>query len=1103
VLSEDEGHVKQILLEDAENAASAHPGADDEEMSGIKDPDLQILEGSASRDRIQRLPSLDNGEPRRKITTHTFTSLFTQNTKCDMTDEIQQRDMGDEFGLDFHGQELLKWRQMWYTPKAFGYLTINHPVRRRAIELLEFPWFDRFILLTIFANCIQMAAEDPREQDPNSEAKQLSYLFGVVFWVIFAFECVVKVTALGFCKGKGTYLKDSWNRLDFVIVMAGLLEFTKLLGSSSVVLRTFRLMRPLRALRAIGRFKSLRMLVELLLGCVPMLGHVFSLIAFILFVFGILGVQLFQRGMQGRCFNLQTGLLNEVTREIVCTPFAPHGTQKGYKGLDGGFNPCPDDEQCLLQYTNPWYGYISFDNIGGAMMIIFQVMLQEDWTPIMYQTWDGLSWWTWIFYIVLNLVGPMFAIQLFLVVVASKYSDAKAEQALAEQAAVCLYEVKVGFVCATINSTTQPSLDTYCQVFVDDKQKKTRVINNTVAPVWNEYYVFSVSSATSTADISVYNWQRYGPHQLLGRLTVPVGTLDDEQEGTDKWYELVDGKGHSVEGGIRIRTQWRKKDTEEWVALPEIEDDEMYDEDDYEDEERSCLGWFQFYCEVLAYSTFLTYTTIVVILFNVLQMAIDRDCDFIETPEYCRSFKRELERINLFFTAFFTFELVVKMIGYTPMVYLKETANLFDVVIVATSLMEFPVGVAMIHCFETEPVPGVCENAGDGGISVLRSFRLLRVLRIGKLIRLFPQVQRQLKVIQKTLSTVSSLIGLMTMFILIFAILGMNVFGNYAMCELDTQDVDGIPFFREGAYARAIRPLASLPPGVTGVSTVQIMQVNLSSPVIRVRHVPGPADDWEDIAWDHLQDRNPNEFPEIQRTINSTMIVGLAPRNNFDDFWMSVLTGFQLLTTSDIGDAMYPAMRGAGEATVIYFIVITVIGNFMLFNLFVAIIITGFSENKANILKEEKENAMMATHDKLHGSPSLRSASSIRSRQSIRQAQSLTRGMSIAQSGKGKIAKNTSLASKESLRSGQSMAEKCWKWFKAKGMLPSRTRAEATLCGLAVSCGFVQNCQHFWLVSQPESNASRTCVAKCYQMAIYVYIYMYYVCICMCIHITT
>ena len=38
----------------------------------------------------------------------------------------------------------------------------------------------------------------------------------------------------------------------------------------------------------------------------------------------------------------------------------------------------------------------------------------------------------------------------------------------------------------------------------------------------------------------------------------------------------------------------------------------------------------------------------------------------------------------------------------------------------------------------------------------------------------------------------------------------------------------------------------------------------------------------------------------------------------------------------------------------LYFILMTVIGNYMMFNLFVAIIITGFSENKAAILKEEK-----------------------------------------------------------------------------------------------------------------------------------------------------
>jgi len=1032
---EDTDRLQYILGEQA-GTPELENATDEKEPSGTQDLDVSRVE-SVPDARLVRVPSNVHLEPVHKDTSHTFTSLFTQNTKSDNTDDVQQRDMGEDAGLDSHEQEILKWRAMWYTPKSFGYLSIDNPIRRRAIDLIELKWFDRFILLTIAANCFQMAADDPREKDPTSSQKQLSATLEVVFWTIFAIEATSKIIALGFCQGKGTYWKDSWNRLDFVIVLTGLLEFTKIMGSSSVVLRTFRLMRPLRALRAIGRFKDLRMLVELLLGCIPMLINVFALIAFILFVFGILGVQLFNRGMQGRCYSMETGILEEESRDIVCTSFAKLGARPGeVKSFDGGFNPCPIDKQCLMLYTNPQYGYVSFDHIGGAMMIIFQVMLQEDWTPIMYDTWDCLSWWTWTYFVFLNLVGPMFAIQLFLVVVASKYSDAKAEQAMIENAAVCLYEVKIGFVCATINSSKFLSLDSYCKVYVDDKHKKTRVINNTVAPVWNEYYVFPVGASTSIADIYVYNWQRYGPHQLLGKLVVPVGTLDDQQEGTDKWYELVDSDGGSVEGGIRIRTQWRKKDTEDWVALPEIEDDEMYDEDDYEDEERSCLGWFQFYCEIVAYSDTLMYTTIMVILFNVMQMAIDRDCDFYDTPEYCRNFKRELERLNLFFTAFFTFELVVKMIGFTPLVYLKETANVFDCIIVATSLVEFPVGVAMVNCYDTEPNPGVCEGAAVGGFSVLRSFRLMRVMRIGKLVRMFPQIQRQLKVIQKTLSTVSSLIGLMTLFLLIFAILGMALFGNLAIGNLSSEDVDGVPFFREGAYARALRPLSDLHPGVTGMSTVRIMKVNFSSPVVRVQAVPGSGDEQEDIGWDLIQDVNPEDFTELQKTINSTMIVGLAPRDSFDDFWGSLLTVFQLLTTSDIGDAMYPAMRGGGDLTVLYFISITVIGNFMLFNLFVAIIITGFSENKADILKEEKENAMMAEQDKMRKGPSLGRGASIRNQRSLRSNQSLARGMSIKSGGSKDLGKNSSLKSTTEADPADLFA-KMWKWFKTKGMIPS------------------------------------------------------------------
>jgi hypothetical protein len=114
-------------------------------------------------------------------------------------------------------------------------------------------------------------------------------------------------------------------------------------------------------------------------------------------------------------------------------------------------------------------------------------------------------------------------------------------------------------------------------------------------------------------------------------------------------------------------------------------------------------------------------------------------------------------------------------------VYFKETANVFDALIVITSLIELPLNLTMIRCavyllywykstntdakgadrrcavhllywykstntdakgaarcYDTEVIPGVCEEAGAGGMGVLRSFRLMRILRIGKLVCLRP-----------------------------------------------------------------------------------------------------------------------------------------------------------------------------------------------------------------------------------------------------------------------------------------------------------------------------------------------------------------------------
>lgn len=55
---------------------------------------------------------------------------------------------------------------------------------------------------------------------------------------------------MGFVFGDGTYLKDCWNVIDFIVVMT---SFLSLIGSSTKIsaIRTIRILRPLRSINAI------------------------------------------------------------------------------------------------------------------------------------------------------------------------------------------------------------------------------------------------------------------------------------------------------------------------------------------------------------------------------------------------------------------------------------------------------------------------------------------------------------------------------------------------------------------------------------------------------------------------------------------------------------------------------------------------------------------------------------------------------------------------------------------------------------------------------------------------------------------------------------
>ena len=173
----------------------------------------------------------------------------------------------------------------------------GHEPRRTAIRIVESKPFDPFILLTILANCSTMAWESPLDPEGTDKAAFIDKCEWV-FLFIFTFELLTKVLAYGFLMHKGAYLTDPWCQLDFVVVTLAWLPIIFPSFGNYSVLRAFRALRPLRALK---RVPCMPVLIQWILSVMPKFGNVFMLCAFVFLVFGIVGMELFKGVLHYRC----------------------------------------------------------------------------------------------------------------------------------------------------------------------------------------------------------------------------------------------------------------------------------------------------------------------------------------------------------------------------------------------------------------------------------------------------------------------------------------------------------------------------------------------------------------------------------------------------------------------------------------------------------------------------------------------------------------------------------------------------------------------------------------------------------------------------------
>uniref|UniRef100_A0A8C6PZN0 Sodium channel protein n=1 Tax=Nothobranchius furzeri TaxID=105023 RepID=A0A8C6PZN0_NOTFU len=744
---------------------------------------------------------------------------------------------------------------------ALYFISPFNPVRRIAIKILihSYPFkVIMIIMCTILTNCIFMTFSDPPEW-----SKQVEY----TFTGIYTFESLVKITARGFCIDNFTFLRDPWNWLDFMVIsMAYITEFVNL-GNVSA-LRTFRV---LRALKTISVIPGLKTIVGALIQSVKKLSDVMILTVFCLSVFALIGLQLFMGNLRQKCvvwpINLNETYLNNGSKANFY--FLPGQLDALLCGNSSDSGNCPEGYTCMKAGRNPNYNYTSFDSFGWAFLALFRLMTQDFWENLYMLTLRAAGKTYMIFFVLVIFVGSFYLVNLILAVVAMAYEEQN--QATMEEAAQKEEEFKAmleqlkkqqeeqvedaveddGGGRLSVSSSEMSKLSSKSAKERRNRKKKWRqkeqekekgdsekfVKSELNLPPKHFYHpslpqsllsipgspflsrhnskssIFSfkgrskdMGSETEFADdehstveeceerrgslFSPYRRNSYtgfhgkrnstvdcngvvsligpGPGgRLLPEVKIDKAASDDSPTTEVEVKKKLSGS--LMVSVDQLNTSFGRKERANSVmsAITNTLAEEL------EESQRKCPPcWYKFsntfliwecspvwikikeIVNLIVMDPFVDLAITICIVLNTLFMAM-------EHYPMTSDFEDMLSVGNLVFTGIFAGEMLFKLVAMDPYYYFQEAWNCFDGFIVTLSLVELAL-------------------ADVEGLSVLRSFRLLRVFKLAKS---WPTLNMLIKIIGNSVGALGNLTLVLAIIVFIFAVVGMQLFGkSYKDC---------------------------------------------------------------------------------------------------------------------------------------------------------------------------------------------------------------------------------------------------------------------------------------------------------------------------------
>ncbi|XP_059351425.1 voltage-dependent calcium channel type A subunit alpha-1-like isoform X4 [Daphnia carinata] len=278
--------------------------------------------------------------------------------------------------------------------------------------------FEYAVLLTIIANCVVLALEEHLPGGDKTPLARKLEKTEPYFLGIFCVEATLKILALGFALHRGSYLRNIWNMMDFVVVVTG---FVTLFAQDEldVDLRTLRAIRVLRPLKLVSGIPSLQVVLKSIIKAMAPLLQIGLLVLFAIVIFAIIGLEFYSGALHKTCYSIED--LNEILAEGELA--TPCNTDNATQAVAGSYICDYNSSLCLEKWEGPNFGITSFDNIGFAMLTVFQCITMEGWTSILYWTNDALgSSYNWVYFVPLIVIGSFFMLNLVLGVLSGEFA---------------------------------------------------------------------------------------------------------------------------------------------------------------------------------------------------------------------------------------------------------------------------------------------------------------------------------------------------------------------------------------------------------------------------------------------------------------------------------------------------------------------------------------------------------------------------------------------------------------------------------------------------------------------------------------------------------